>query len=181
MNLSSKIKQFFAKLYFKVWPFPEHKPSGKPLNITGSKIVLFFNYSTEEEQILLTNQVPNLKKHLDTSSQITICNMSEIAMPNENKDVVFFSLNDYNLWSNPKQRLKSWFYSNEFDILISFVNDENVFCNNYVSSIKADFKAGIFNPENVKLFDLTIKQESDDISKQLELFTYYLNKLNINR
>ncbi len=181
MNLSNKIKHSFAKFNFKLWPFPEHEPSGKPLNITGSKIVLFFDFSTKEEQTLLTKQIPNLNIHLENNSLITICNMSDTFMPNENEGVVFFTLFDYNLLGIPKPRLKQWLASNEFDILISFVNNEDIFCNKLISSIKADFKAGMYNTNNVELFDLTLKQESDEISKQLELFTYYLNKLNINK
>jgi len=181
LNLSSKIKQLFAKLYFKIWPFTEQIPSGKPLNLVGGKIVLFFNYPTEDVEILLVNQIPNLKKQLEKNSRITICNMSDDSVPTESDNAVFFSMNDYNLFGKSKPRLKEWLSNNEFDILISFANNENIFCNSQICNIKADFKAGLYNPDNVKLFDLTIKQKSDDISLQLESFIHYLNKLNINR
>ena len=134
-----------------------------------------------EEITLLSNQMPSIKKHLDVSSLITICNMSNIPLPNENLGIVSLSLNDYNLFSKPKSELNDLVKKNEFDILFSFVNEGNLFYNNLVSSIKADFKVGVYNPDNVKLYDLTIKQESDDIIKQLELITHYLNKLNINK
>jgi len=181
LNLSGKIKQSFAKFNLKLWPLPEHEPSGKQLNVKGGKIILFFDFSTEEEKTLLIKQIPNLTSYLENSSLITICNMSDTFMQSENEEVVFFSLFDYNLLGTPKSRLKQWLTSNEFNILISFVNNENIFCNKFISTIKADFKAGMYSTNNVKLFDLTLNQDSDDISKQLELFTHYFNKLNINK
>lgn len=181
MNFSSKIKQFSIKFKLGLWPLPEHKPSGKPAIIEGSKILLLFNYSTMEEILLLGDKIPNIKRHLSTSSLITICNMCNIPLPNENLDIVSLSLNDYNLLGKPKLELNDLVKKNEFDILFSFANEGDSLCNNLVSSIKAGFKVGVYNPDNVKLYDLTIKQESDDISKQLELITHYLNKLNINK
>ncbi len=142
---------------------------------------MLYNSSTKKEQETLACQLLNIKKQLYASSSITICNFSDIQVLNENEDVVNYSLDDFHLFGKPKSKLKTWINNNEFDILISFVSEENVYCNNMVSCIKSDFKAGIYSPKIVKLFDLTIKQEIDNINNQLELFIQYINKLNINK
>lgn len=181
MNFSSNIKQSFAKFKLKLWPLPEHEPSGKPLNLAGSKIVLMCNFSDEKEYVALSNQLSNIKRQLGSSSTITICNFSDTNLLNENENVVHFCVDDFDLLGKHKPKLNNWINNNEFDILISFVSTDNVYCNNLVSCIKSDFKAGFYDPNNVKLFDLTIKQETDNINNQLELFIRYLNKLNINK
>lgn len=181
MGLKNKIQYSFAKIKFKLWPLPEKEPSDKPLNLTGSKIILLYNFSTEKEQKLLINQISYIKKQLFTGSLITICNMSNVSLLIDSEDIVYFSSNDFDLFGKPKSKLNNWINNNEFDILISFVTKENVYCNKLVSDIKSEFKAGFYDPNNVKLFDLTIKQETDNINNQLELFIRYLNKLNINK
>lgn len=181
MSLGKKIQYSFAKIKFSLWPLPEKEPSTKPTNIVASKIVLLYNFSTEKEQETLAGQLLNIKKQLHASSSITICNFSDTQLLNENEDVVNYSPDDFHLLGKPKSKLSTWISKNTFDILISFVGDENVYCNNLVSCIKSDFKAGIYRPNVVKLFDLTIKQETNNINNQLELFIQYINKLNINK
>lgn len=181
MNLRSKIKQSLARVYLKIWPLPEKEPPAKPTNIVGSKILLLYNSSTEKKQETLLGQLLNIKKQLDACSSIAICNFSDIQLVNENEDVVNYSIDDFHIHGRPKSKLNTWINNNKFDILISFVSEENVYCNNLVSCINSDFKAGYYSPKNVKLFDLTIKHEADNINNQLELFIQYINKLNINK
>ncbi|HJN05884.1 MAG TPA: hypothetical protein QF480_04665 [Bacteroidales bacterium] len=181
MRFSSKIKQSIAKFTLKLWPLSEHEPSGKPLNLVDNKILLLFDFSKDNEIISLANKLSNIYIQLVASSTITICNLSNNCGQAENEEIVYFSFNDFDILGMPKLSLNNWIINNEFDILISFVRKENVYCNNLISRIKSEFKAGLFNPNNVKLFDLTIKQKSDNIINQLELFIQYLNKLNINK
>lgn len=181
MNLINKIKYSIAALNRKIWPLPERVPSGKLLNIEGSNIVLIFNFSMEHELIALTEQISSIKEKLAICSKITICNFSDLITLSENDKVRTITINDFEMLGNPKLNLNTWVINNNFDILVSFVKKENIYCNNLISKIKSSFKAGAYNLNNAYLFDLTIKQESDNIIKQLELFIQYINQLNINK
>jgi len=88
--------------------------------------------------------------------------------------------NDFGVFGKIEQSLNSWLRSNNFNLLISFAVGNNLFCNKVISEINADFKAGNYSEDNVNLFDLTIKHKTNEYSKQIEQFIFYINNLNIN-
>jgi hypothetical protein len=181
LNLKNKIKYSIAALNRKIWPLPEREPSGKFLHIKGCNIVLIFNFSLENDQISLAEQISSIKEKLGDCSKITICNYSDLITLSENDEVKSIAVNDFEISGKPKQNLNTWLRNSNFDILISFVIKENIYCNYLISKIKSAFKAGAYNITNANLFDLTIKQESNNIIEQLELFIQYINQLNINK
>ncbi len=157
----------------------EHKPSGKPVNIDG-KVVLVFNYSTDDELRIINAFVTQAKKHININAVIAFNSTSNKSAVGSDDFIFLANKNDFNLFGRVNKRLNKWFINTNFDLMISFISEGDLYCNKIVSRITSGFKLGIYNHENVKLFDITIKQETNNYNKQLELFIYYVNKLKIN-
>lgn len=180
MSLKNKIQELITGYIVAAWPLPEHKPSGKPVYVNDDRTVLVFNVSSGEELCIIKDFLTDAKKHLNFSAVLAFSSCTNININEADDSVFIVSCNDFNLFGRIKHRLSNWLTNNNFDLLISFADENELLCNKMISSTVSGFKAGIYHQETVNLFDLTIKQETENFDKQLELFTHYLNKLNIN-
>ena len=89
----------------------------------------------------------------------------------------FFSENDLNWYKKLDNKYVKDFINKEFDLLIN-IDFDNIFPLKYITAkSKAYLKAGLFNEQNSKYFDLMIKM---DKSKDLdEFFTQVIHYLSI--
>ena len=160
---------------------PKHLPSGKPVDIDKSNIVLVFNYSSREELVTIINFVKKAKMKLNISYLVAFTNKGEIDTGNTQEGIFYVNRYDFNLIGRAKNRLVNWLKSYSFDTLISFSDNPDYYCDKLVSGINSKFKAGKYYDRNVDLYDMTIVQQTGNYNKQLELFIHYIDKLNINK
>lgn len=180
MRLKDKIQGLVAGYIAAVWPLPEHKPSGKPVDVAGGKALLVFDFSTEQELKIIEAFATDPKEHIGFISFLAYDRNGGNGIAVSGDDVFIVGRNDFNIFGRTKHRLSNWLVNNDFDLLISFAGGNELFCNKLISSIPSGFKAGTFHRETVNLFDLTIKQGTGSFGEQLGLFVHYLNELNIN-
>jgi len=178
LSFINNITKQIAEIVLKRKQLPEKMPPSKAVNISTARTVMFFNCSSTEE----FNTIIAFFKNTNTKTSLALVYCDFIIEKNKKIDsnVFMVNQNDFNIFGGFNSRLFDWLSSNNFDILLSFANGYDLFCNRIISGLSADFKAGNYHDQNVHLFDLTIKQKTDEYSKQYELFIFYLNNLNIN-
>ena len=163
-----------------MWPLPEHEPQEKPVDIRNGKTVLVFSFSTEEELNAIRTFMTVAKQYRNNSMAVAYSSEINLNILKDDISIFYISQNDFNLLGRIKKRFDDWLTDNDFDLLLSFVYNSELFCDKIVSSINSDFKAGNFDKGNVGLFDLTIKQKPDNYNEQFKQFNYYIDKLNIS-
>ena len=179
MGFKNSIKKKITDIIISIWPLPEHKPSGKPVNIRVGKTALVFSFSTEEELSDIKTFITLAKQYSTISAIVAFSNEINTHIPKYDVGIFYISQNDFNLFGRIKNRFKVWLIKNDFDLLISFASKSELFCDKIISNISSEFKAGNFDQGSVNLFDLTIRQKSDNFVEQFEQFNHYFDKLNI--
>ncbi|MFK5856661.1 MAG: hypothetical protein QM503_11055 [Bacteroidota bacterium] len=181
MGLKNSIKKKIAEFIMKFKVLPEKTPSGKQVDISSNRIVLFFMSNSNEEfaaiQLFLQSSI---LKEINIASICIYSNIEDDINHNIDTGIALFSQSDFNIVGGMKVKLNDYVISNKFDVLISFAVDSNLYCDKIISNISSDFKAGGFIEQNANLFDLTIKHNFEDYNKQLKQFIHYLDNLKIN-
>ncbi len=181
MKIKNKIQDRIVEFIANGWPLPEYKPSGKSPNLSGDRVLLLLTYSTEEELQTIKTFVANAKNHIAFSWALAFNRTMDTISPVNDDGVFLVTRNDFSIFGKEKKRLSKWLLNNDYELLISFDTTNDPFLNGIISKLLSHFKVGIYNRDNYRLFDLTIKQETEAFDKQLELFIHYLEKLNINK
>ncbi len=181
LGLTNNIKKSIAEIVVGIWPLSEHKPTGKHINTREGKTVFVFSFSSEEELSVIKTFVTSSKQYCDICEVVAFSREIKTIIPKDDTSIFYISQNDFNLFGRIKDRFEDWLINNNFNLLISFVSESELFCDKIISNINSDFKAGNFDQGNVNLFDLTLKHETDNFTEQFEQISHYIDKLNINR
>jgi len=164
----------------KINPLNIHESLGKPVDFSKANIVFFFNCFTVQEIENVTAFLNRNNKIFQIGHVLVYSNLNDNVSSTVHDKIKIITDNDFNMLGNIKQSLNNWLSNNKFDILISFADDCDLYCNRIISNITAEFKAGSFNNENLELFDLTINYSEDNYNKKFEYYAHYINNLNIN-
>ncbi len=180
MSLKYKIKQQISEIVLKRKQLADKIPSGKIVDISTAKSVLFFSCSSADELLLIQAFLQKQSYNILIETVLVYCDFMVDEDEKTPDKIKIITQNDFGVFGKIKQSLNSWLRSNNYNLLISFAVGNNLFCNKIISDINADFKASNYSQDNVYLFDLTIKQKAKEYNKQIEQFIFYINNLNIN-
>jgi len=180
LSIKKIVKKQTAEVIIKINPLKVHEPSGKPVVTSVANIVLFFNCSSPEEIESITTFLVKIDNNFNIGHVLVYSNLDKIANKKMHNKIKIITDDDFNIFGGLKQDFDDWLSNNNFDILISFADDCDLFCNKIIANISAVFKAGSFNKENLDLFDLTINNAAGNYTNKFEHFIHYINKLNIN-
>jgi len=162
-------------------PLPGQNNSGKLVNVQSAKFVLLFNCSSTDELEVISKLLNNTKVSNFNINSVGIffCNAVADAVNFDNK-ITIINQNDFTVFGSEKKNLSNWISSSKCNILLSFADGDNIYCNRITSSIDADFKAGKYSKINADLYDLTLVFKTKDYLKQFDNFIHYITNLNIN-
>jgi hypothetical protein len=98
------------------------------------------------------------------------------------QSIFLFDLNDFNLFGKKSERLQSIYNTQHFELLLSFVHQDDKLYLKLLSEIHADFKIGPLIDGRESLYDMTIRYKPDlfGYSGFYENIRLYLSMLNIS-
>ena len=163
------------------WPIHQHEPKGKPVDIENDRLLLFLCYSSDIEWEEIEKLDTRSKKLFKYVTTVAYCLDAKKQTNSFNGSIIQFSDKDFNILGRPKERLQKWFAANNFNLLLSFTDEDCMFCNRFIDYVDCNFKVGRYNIKNISLFDFTIAHSTKDIIEQLKQYIHYLKKLNINK
>ncbi len=159
----------------------DHKPGvvndlSKPQNI-----VMFFCVESKTELDEVRKLVRSVRTKSEKVKAYVFSHEQERIDVITSKSIIYFDLNDFTLFGKKKDYLQEAFEKENFELMISFLNQPDPFCYKLASQVKAGFKVGPEHPGLTGIYDLTL---DFDIGKKgyQEFYDYtrhYLSVLNI--
>jgi hypothetical protein len=180
LSIKKTVKKQFAKVNIKVKPLNKHKTSESMVTTSMANIVLFFYCTSSKEIINIGKFLDKIDDSFNIGAVLVYADIDKIENEIIHDRIKIFNIDNFNIVGSLKQNTSDWLSSNIFDILISFADNCDLFCNRIINNISAEFKAGSFNEQNLELFDLTLVNTTDEYHKKFEYYIHYINNLNIN-
>jgi len=176
LKIKNNIKEFFIG-YGKV---RNHVPGVlRDINYPDS-LCLFFSIQSQRELDMLDNL---LRKTTFPSKRIIafVLNRSErLTGVITNKAIFSFELRDFSLFGKKNEILNRNYSENNFDLLISFADTNDLVNRKLISEINSSFKIGRENPDDCIIYDLVIDyNKPDDYIGYYEQVMHYIAALNI--
>lgn len=176
MSLNESIIYFFLNLRSAVFPSKKYINRGYSVclkNDSSVHLISENDYLAEDIEEFITKLH---KKRVNDKFIIVSKDFQE-----KDDFVSIVSLNNLTITGGVKPELKSILQLNSERILLSYLKECNKFDELIINNINASFKAGVFNTGNMDLFDLTLKDDKNELFGIFENFEFYLNTLNINK
>lgn len=170
------------QMYFGKWgSVHDHKPGVVRDLSRPQRIVMFFcvGSKTELDEVRKLVRAGRARKEKVTAYVFSL-EQERIDVITD-KSIFYFDLNDFTLFGKKKDYLQEAFDKEDFELMISFLNQPDPFCYKLASQVKAGFKVGPEHPGLTGIYDLTL---DFDIGKKgyQEFYDYtrhYLSVLNI--
>jgi hypothetical protein len=178
-SVKQDIQQYFATRK----GIGEHRTGSFSNLVAPRSLGLFFCIETKHEldQIrALLSQVKSQHKNVTA----LIFSLSYVTLDVVTDQSIFmFDLNDFNLFGKKKENLMQEFKRLHFELLVSFVFNNNPFTLKLLSEIKADFKIGPAIEGGEILYDMTLSHKPDlfGIAGFYQNIWHYLGVLNIRK
>jgi hypothetical protein len=99
------------------------------------------------------------------------------------KSIFLFDLNDFTLLGKKRENLQRMFDTNRFELMVSFVFQDDMLYLKLFSEINADFKIGPYLQGTEYMYDMTLRYQPDlfGFSGFFENIRHYLAVMNINQ
>jgi len=165
----------------KLVPLEEKDPPVNSFNISDASCILIFDYLSDDELDTIINFVEEAKKSINVKKVVLINKSRNLSVFEIDELFLKISLNDISLAGGFKKHVVDWLENNKYDILLTFVESNELLFDRIIQSINADFKAGLHKPDNLRLFDLTINTSTTGYNDKLKHYIHYLTNLKINR
>jgi len=170
------------QIYFgKKGPVADHKPGiihdlSKPRNIG-----MFFCVESKAELDEVRKLVRYIRSNEGKVTALVFSHEPEKVDVITDKSIFYFDLNDFTLFGRMKNYLQETFDKEDFELMISFIDQPDPFCYKLVSEVKAGFKVGPDNPGLNKIYDLTLKFDPGEkgYRKFYDQVRHYLSVLKI--
>jgi len=176
-ELKRKIQIYFGEK----GSVPEHKPGAvydlsKPRNIG-----MFFCVESKSDLDETRKVVRYARKNKEQVTAFVFSHSPEKVDVITDKSIFYFDLSDFTLLGRKKDYLQEAFDKEHFELMISFLEQHDLFCYKLVSEIKAGFKVGRDIPGTNNIFDLTLKMdpEKKGYLKFYDQVRHYLSVLKI--
>jgi hypothetical protein len=143
---------------------------------------LFFCIETVDELNQIRALVGQVNKQYKSVTALVFSQGYESLDLVTDKSIVLFDYNDFDLFGKKKESLLLEFEMREFELLISFLVKEDLFCLKLLSEIKADFKIGPYMEGWDAMYDMTMLYRPDlfGIAGFYQSVRHYLEVLNIS-
>jgi hypothetical protein len=157
--------------------------TGKFSNLIKPRALgMFFCIESVDELNQIRALVSQINKQYKSVTALVFSQSYESLDLVTDKSIILFDYNDFNLFGKKKESLSLEFEMREYELLISFLFNENVFCMKLLSEIKADFKIGPHMEGWDSLYDMTLHYRPDlfGIAGFYQNIRHYLEVLNIS-
>lgn len=177
-DLKSAIADFYLRLKLK------GKKRGELPNRFNFKaiktIAILFDATAKEDHELLKKYVGYLREYKKKVKVIGFYNMKEVPdLVFSKLEFDFYSLKDLNLIGKPDPSFINQFLEENYDLLIDLNLKEHYSLKYMASLSNANFKVGMYNKKDTKIYDMMIDVEKNKTLKYfLKQIDTYISMLN---